>query len=298
MKRIAIIPGDGIGPEVTAEAVKVLELLREEGLPLEWKDFPYSADYFLREGRALPEGGLEELARLRRHLRGGPRRPPGPRHGSRPGNPPRGAARPRPLRQPASRPPPPRPADPAQRQEPRPTWTSSSCGRTRRVPTSGRGAFEGGTPDEVALQGPWPRARGWSASSDTPSSWPASCRESAWSWRTSTTPWSSWGASGTGPSWSVATDYPEVEARHLFVDTLCHDLVRDPSRFDVIVTSNLFGDLLSDLGAALVGGLGVAPSANLNPEARRGLFEPVHGSAPRHRGKGTANPMAAFLRRP
>jgi 3-isopropylmalate dehydrogenase len=93
----------------------------------------------------------------------------------------------------------------------------------------------------------------------------------------------------------VATDYPEVKARHLYVDTLCHDLVRDPSRFDVIVTGNLFGDLLSDLGAALAGGLGIAPSANINPESRKGLFEPVHGSAPDIAGQGTANPMAAIL---
>ena len=78
----------------------------------------------------------------------------------------------------------------------------------------------------------------------------------------------------------VAADFPEVQASHIFVDALCHDLVRDPARFEVIVTSNLFGDLISDLGAALVGGLGVAPSANVNPESRRGLFEPVHGSAP------------------
>ena len=93
----------------------------------------------------------------------------------------------------------------------------------------------------------------------------------------------------------LAREYADVEARHLFVDNLCFQLVRDPSQFDVIVTDNLFGDLVSDLGAGLAGGLGLAPSANLNPEKRLGLFEPVHGSAPDLVGKGVANPMAALL---
>ncbi len=72
------------------------------------------------------------------------------------------------------------------------------------------------------------------------------------------------------------------------------ELVRDPGRFQVIVTNNLYGDILSDLGAGLVGGLGLAASANLHP-GRSGLFEPVHGSAPPLAGKGVANPMAAIL---
>jgi 3-isopropylmalate dehydrogenase len=73
------------------------------------------------------------------------------------------------------------------------------------------------------------------------------------------------------------------------------ELVRDPTQFEVIVTGNLFGDILSDLTAALVGGMGVAPSANINPETRRGLFEPVHGSAPGIAGQGIVNPVGAIL---
>src|ERR1700686_5140578 len=87
----------------------------------------------------------------------------------------------------------------------------------------------------------------------------------------------------------------EIEAEHLFVDAAAMQLVKDPSRFDVIVTSNMFGDILSDLASELVGGLGQAPSANINPDNRRGLFEPVHGSAPKHAGKGIANPVGAIL---
>jgi 3-isopropylmalate dehydrogenase len=89
--------------------------------------------------------------------------------------------------------------------------------------------------------------------------------------------------------------YPGVEAEHLFVDVAAMQLVKDPARFDVVVTSNMFGDILSDLASQLVGGLGLAPSANINPETRRGLFEPVHGSAPKHAGKGIANPFGAIL---
>jgi len=79
------------------------------------------------------------------------------------------------------------------------------------------------------------------------------------------------------------------------VDALALELVREPERFQVIVTNNLYGDILSDLGAGLVGGLGVAASANLHPGKRHALFEPVHGSAPGLVGKGVANPVAAVL---
>jgi 3-isopropylmalate dehydrogenase len=88
---------------------------------------------------------------------------------------------------------------------------------------------------------------------------------------------------------------PDVDAEHLFVDAAAMQLVKDPGRFDVVVTSNMFGDILSDLASELVGGLGQAPSANINPDTRRGLFEPVHGSAPKHAGKGIANPVGAIL---
>jgi 3-isopropylmalate dehydrogenase len=92
----------------------------------------------------------------------------------------------------------------------------------------------------------------------------------------------------------VGTQFPEVEREHFYIDALCMQLVKQPDHFDVIVTNNMFGDILSDLGSQLVGGLGVAPSANLHP-GRAGLFEPVHGSAPKYAGKGTANPLATLL---
>jgi 3-isopropylmalate dehydrogenase len=92
----------------------------------------------------------------------------------------------------------------------------------------------------------------------------------------------------------VAEGYPDIEANHLYVDVLTMWMVLDPGRFDVIVTNNLFGDIITDLGAALQGGLGLAASGNLHP-GRVSLFEPVHGSAPQFAGKNVANPIAAIL---
>ncbi|HMV67865.1 MAG TPA: 3-isopropylmalate dehydrogenase [Myxococcota bacterium] len=92
----------------------------------------------------------------------------------------------------------------------------------------------------------------------------------------------------------VAAEHPSIRAFHLFVDVLTMEMVRAPDRFDVIVTNNLFGDIVTDLGAQLQGGIGLAASANVHP-GRHGLFEPVHGSAPDIAGQGIANPLAAIL---
>lgn len=92
----------------------------------------------------------------------------------------------------------------------------------------------------------------------------------------------------------VKTRYPEIQARHLFVDALVMQMVRAPEQFDVIVTSNLFGDIVTDLGAQLQGGMGLAASGNIHP-GRVSLFEPVHGSAPDIAGQNKANPMASAL---
>jgi homoisocitrate dehydrogenase len=94
-------------------------------------------------------------------------------------------------------------------------------------------------------------------------------------------------------AFEVASDFPEVKAEEALVDSLAMRLILEPERFDVIVTTNLFGDILSDEAAALVGGLGLAPSANLG--LQQAIFEPVHGSAPDIAGKGIVNPLATFL---
>jgi len=94
-------------------------------------------------------------------------------------------------------------------------------------------------------------------------------------------------------AFEVASEFPQVKAEEALVDSLAMRLILEPERFDVIVTTNLFGDILSDEAAALVGGLGLAPSANLGVE--QAIFEPVHGSAPDIAGKGIVNPLATFL---
>jgi 3-isopropylmalate dehydrogenase len=93
----------------------------------------------------------------------------------------------------------------------------------------------------------------------------------------------------------VAKEYPDIEAVHAYVDALAMFMVQDPSQLQVIVTCNLFGDILTDIGAALQGGLGMAGSANVHPGRKVALFEPVHGSAPPLAGKDVANPFASFL---
>ena len=92
----------------------------------------------------------------------------------------------------------------------------------------------------------------------------------------------------------VSRDYPDVEASHLYIDALCMQMVKDPRQFDVIVTNNMFGDIATDLAAALQGGLGMAASGNIHP-GRVSMFEPVHGSAPKYAGTGKANPFGAIL---
>ncbi len=92
----------------------------------------------------------------------------------------------------------------------------------------------------------------------------------------------------------VAEEYPDIEAHHVFVDALCLYLIQDPTQFEVIVSCNLFGDIITDLGAALQGGMGMASSANVNP-GKVSMFEPVHGSAPPLTGKDVANPLATVL---
>ncbi len=93
---------------------------------------------------------------------------------------------------------------------------------------------------------------------------------------------------------AVRAENPDVDSRHLYIDTLAMEVVRDPRQFDVIVTNNLFGDIISDLTSQLAGGLGLAPSGNIHP-GQTSLFEPVHGSAPNIAGKGIANPFGSVL---
>jgi 3-isopropylmalate dehydrogenase len=92
----------------------------------------------------------------------------------------------------------------------------------------------------------------------------------------------------------VSAEYSQIKAEHMYVDALCMQMVRDPRSFDVIVTNNMFGDIITDLAAALQGGLGMAASGNIHP-GKTSMFEPVHGSAPPLAGRNVANPIGAIL---
>ena len=92
----------------------------------------------------------------------------------------------------------------------------------------------------------------------------------------------------------VSAEYPQINIQHMYVDALCMQMVRDPRQFDIIVTNNMFGDIITDLAAGLQGGLGIAASGNIHP-GKTSMFEPVHGSAPPIAGKNVANPFGAIL---
>ena len=291
-----MIPGDGIGKDVTAEALKVLEAAAEcWQLPLETVHFPWSADHYLESGETLPDGALEmlrdEFAAIFIGAFGDPR-VPDMKHaadillGIRFGldlfiN----------LR-------PVRPLDP--RLCPLKDKPAGAVDFVvLRENTEGAyvgvgGNFKQGTVDEIAVQEEIHTRKGVErilrAAFDHArrTGRPSVCMADK----------SNVMRFGHG-LWQrcfeeVAADYPEIEPRHLYVDALAMQMIRKPEQFDVIVTNNMFGDIVTDLGAALEGGLGMAASANLHP-GRTSMFEPVHGSAPKHAGTGRANPMAAVL---
>ena len=278
--RIAVIGGDGIGPEVTAEAVKVV---RAAGVDLDTTEFDLGGARYLRDGEILSDATLDELRAYDAILLGAVGTPGGPARGDRARPAAEDALRARPVRQPAA--------------VRRPTGTtSSSSARTPRARTWGRAACSAGTPNEVATQGSVNTRMGVER-----------CVRYAFELARSrarkhlTLVHKTNVLTFAGDLWQrafneVAAEYPDVATAYNHVDAACIYFVQDPQRYDVIVTDNLFGDILTDLGGAVSGGIGLASSANLNP-ARTGpsMFEPVHGSAPDIVGTGKANPIAAVL---
>lgn len=295
-KRIAIIPGDGIGIEVTREAAKLLErLIASDRLSLELVTFDWGADRFLREGVSLPEGALEMLRRdFDAIFFGalGDRRIPSNRHaadillGIRLGLDLYVNLRPVKLLEPRLCP----LKDRSERDVDFVILRENTEGPYVRM----GGNFKFGSPDEIAVQEDvntyrgverilvyafeYARRRGLQrvCMSDKSNALPFA--HGLWQ----------------RVFQEVRARYPEIQSTHLFIDTLALEMVRNPARFQVIVTSNMFGDIISDLGAALQGGLGLAPSANIHP-GRTSMFETVHGSAPDIAGQNLANPMAALL---
>jgi len=296
LKRIAMIPGDGIGIEVTAEAGKLLEhLAAKRRLPLELVTFDWGAEKYLREGVSLPKGALDMLRRdfhaIFLGAFGDPRVPSnqhaadillGIRFG----------------------------LDLYVNQRPVKLLDAKLCplkGRSEadvnfvifRENTEGAYVGIGGnlkrdTPDEVALQEDVNTRKGVERILVYAFEYARrhGLERLVMSDKANALPF------GHG-LWQrvfaeVRERYPDVESSHLYIDTLAMEMVRNPGQFQAVVTSNMFGDILSDLGAQLQGGLGLAPSANIHP-GRISMFETVHGSAPGIAGKNVANPLAALL---
>ena len=294
--RIAVIPGDGIGVEVTAEAVKVLRRVGEVfGRQFDLHVLPWSAEHYLRTGETLPSDGYrmlrDDFDAIFIGALGDPRVPDNVH------------ARDillgtrfeldlyvnyRPIKLLDAR------LCPLKSRTPADVDFVVFRENTEGVYVGVGGRFKAGTDDEVAIQEEvntfkgvnrivrhafeFARANGTRRVCMADKSNAMTQGHALWQ----------------RVFKAVSAEFPELESRHLYIDALALLMVQDPSQFDVIVTNNLFGDIITDLGAALQGGLGLAASANLHP-GRTSMFEPVHGSAPPLAGKNVANPMGAIL---
>ncbi len=295
-KRIALLPGDGVGKEVIAEAARALRAVAAAGgRKLEFTELDWGADRFLRDGTTLPEGGEKMLReKFDAVLLGalGDPRVPSNKHA---------AdillglrfkldlyinARPIELLD-AS-------LTPLRDRKPRDVNFMVFRENTEGLYVGIGGIFKKGTPDEVALQEDVNTRKGVEriirhafeyARRNKVAKLCMSDKSNALNFAHDL--WQRVFA-------EVRKEYADIESRHLYIDTLAMEVVRDPSQFQVIVTCNLFGDIISDLGAQLAGGMGMAPSGNIHP-GQVSIFEPVHGSAPNIAGKNQANPIASVL---
>jgi 3-isopropylmalate dehydrogenase len=294
--RIAVIPGDGIGREVTPEAVKVLRAVAAAAnRALEFVEFDWGAERYLREGVSLPPGAVEmlrdEFDAILFGALGDPRVPTN-QH----------AAdillglrfkldlyvNARPVELLHER------LTPLRDRTEKDVRIMVFRENTEGLYVGVGGFFKKGTADEIAVQEDVNSRKGVEriiryafeyARKNRLKRVCMSDKSNAMNF--------------AHDLWQrvfkeVRQEYGEIESRHLYIDTLAMEIVRDPRQFDVIVTCNLFGDIISDLGAQLAGGLGLAPSGNIHP-GRTSLFEPVHGSAPNIAGKGIANPLGSVL---
>jgi 3-isopropylmalate dehydrogenase len=297
-KRIAAIPGDGIGKEVVAEAVKVIAA---SGAAVEITQFDWGADRYLVDGVTVPPDGFTMLARDFDAILVGAFGDPRVLSNIHAKEILLGMrfqmdlyANVRPVRLLDAS------LCPLKGIEPNDVDLVVIRENTEGVYTDAGGVFKRGTPDEIAIQEDINTRKGveriiryafeycerhTKADGGPRKQVLMSDKSNA--------------MTHAGGLWQrvfkeVAQEYPQITAQHMFIDALCMQLVRDPRQFDVIVTNNLFGDIVTDLVAALQGGLGMAASGNIHP-GKTSMFEPVHGSAPPIGGKNIANPFGAIL---
>src|SRR5437764_2118333 len=293
-QRIAVVPGDGIGPEVIAAGMQILEAINDaRKLGLEFVHFNWSADEYLRTGVSMPPGAMDDLrhnyAAVYLGAFGDPR-VPDMKH----------AAdillgmrfqldlyvNYRPVKALNER------LSPLKDKKPIDMVIFRE--NTEGAYVGMGGNFKKGTAEEIAVQEDVSTRKGVEriiryafdfARKRGRKSVCMSDKNNVMRFG--------------GDLWlrtfeEVARDYPEIEHFHMFVDALTMQMVRAPEMFDVIVTNNMFGDIVTDLGAALQGGLGMAASGNIHP-GRVSMFEPIHGSAPKYAGKDVSNPIGAIL---
>ena len=294
--QIAVIPGDGIGPEVTREAVKVLNTVSaiDGSFRFEFSEYPWSCAYYLKTGQMMPEDGLEQLKGFDAILLGAVGYPDVPDHISL-----RGLLLK--LRH---------GFDQYVNLRPVKLLEGAPCPLKNMTPSdidmifirensegeySGQGAWlYPDSPQEVVIQDSVFSRKG--CERVIRYAYELARREK----KTLTSISKGNALNYSMVFWDqifaeVGKEYPDVETNSLLVDAASMYMVKNPKRFQVVVTSNLFGDILTDLGAAISGGMGLAAGANLNPERRYpSMFEPIHGSAPHMAGKGTADPLATI----
>ncbi|HEY2906482.1 MAG TPA: 3-isopropylmalate dehydrogenase [Vicinamibacterales bacterium] len=294
--RIAVIPGDGIGVEVTAEALKVLRATASAfGRTLEFEMLPWSADYYLQSGVTIPPNGYamlrDDFEAIFIGALGDPRVADN-RH-----------ARDillgirfeldlyvnyRPVRLLHER------LCPLKGRAVSDVDFVVFRENTEGLYVSIGGRFKAGTDDEVAIQEEVNTYKGVHRIVRHAFEYARANRRKKVCMADKSNAMTQGHALWQRVFREVGSEYPEIEARHMYIDALVLVMVQDPAQFDVIVTNNLFGDIITDLAAALQGGLGLAASGNIHP-GRTSMFEPVHGSAPPLAGKNVANPMGAIL---
>jgi 3-isopropylmalate dehydrogenase len=297
-KRIAVIPGDGIGKEVIPQAVRVIQAV---GAAVELTTFDWGADRYLADKTTVPADGFTILARDFEAILVGAFGDPRVLSNIHAREILLGMrkkldlyANVRPVRlMDAS-------FCPLKGIEPKDVDFVVIRENTEGVYGDLGGVFKQGTPDEIAIQEDINTRKGVERIIRYAFEFCASHRRLDGSPRRGVLMCDKSNAmTHAGGLWQrvfkeVAAEYPQIKTHHMYVDALAMQMVRDPRSFDVIVTNNLFGDILTDLAAGLQGGLGMAASGNLHP-GRTSMFEPVHGSAPPIAGKNIANPFGAIL---
>ena len=291
---IALIPGDGIGKEVTAEARKVLTAVSEVfAVPLRMEELPWSADYYLETNITIPPDGYDSLRAFDAIFIGalGDPRVPDNRH-----------ARDillgtrfeldlyvnyRPVKLLDER------LCPLKGRGPKDVDFVVFRENTEGLYVSVGGRFKAGTEDEIAIQEEINTWKGVNRIIRHAFEFARQRRLTKVCMADKSNAMTAGHALWQRVFKEVAAEFPEIAATHYYIDALAMYMVIDPGQFQVIVTNNLFGDIVTDLAATFQGGLGMAASGNIHP-GRTSMFEPVHGSAPKFAGKNVANPIGAI----